>query len=319
MLYSTYSRQVLLPEIGKEGQALLQKKKVAVVGVGALGTVASELLARSGIKSLVLVDRDVVEESNLSRQILYTPKDLDKSKALAAQERLKEIAPSLIINSHALHLNNKNIFLLQESDLILDCTDNLHTRFLLNDFCRKEKIPLMYGAAIRTEGYVMPLLPGGPCLRCFLKEAALETCATVGVLNTITVMVAAQQVTQALKILMEKEVDPRLWHYDAWKGEGKLLSVKKNPSCPACQGIFSYLDQKDPVKAVHFCGSGRYQVTGKPPSPELRKRWEKIDHVEEEEGILHFKNIALFPDGRALIRAASESEALALYAKWVGN
>ena len=139
-----YSRQMLLKEIGEEGQSKLDYKKVVIVGIGALGTVAAELLARAGIGSLRLIDRDVVEESNLQRQILFTEKDVGKSKSVMAAEKLKEINSLIKIESYPLHLDPKNVSLLQDADLVLDCTDNLETRFLINDHCRKEKIPWIY-------------------------------------------------------------------------------------------------------------------------------------------------------------------------------
>ena len=205
-MHERYSRQVLLQEIGAEGQLLLQRKKVAIVGIGALGTVSSELLARAGVGSLLLVDRDVIEESNLQRQVLFDEDDLGKSKAAAAREKLEKINQHILIETKAIHLNNKNIGFLKEMDLVLDCTDNLETRFLINEFCKKEQIPWIYAAAIRTSGYVMPIMPAGACLRCFLDTANLETCDTVGVLNTATVSIAALQTTLALKMLLHKEV-----------------------------------------------------------------------------------------------------------------
>src|SRR3989338_4354446 len=199
--HSRYSRQILLQEIGKEGQVILQNKKVAIVGVGALGTVAAELLARAGGGSLILIDRDTVEESNLQRQTRFDEKSAGKNKASAAEKRIKEINSEIKVEFHSLHLNSQNIGLLQSADLILDCTDNLQTRFLINDYCRKEKKIWIYAAAIKTSGYVMPVFPNGPCLQCFLTESSQETCDTVGVLNTITVSIASLQATLALKIL----------------------------------------------------------------------------------------------------------------------
>src|SRR3989344_6084298 len=129
---SRYSRQILLKEIGREGQKLLQDKKVAIVGVGALGTVAAELLARAGVGNLILVDRDMVEESNLQRQTLFDEKDIGKNKAAAAEQRIKKINSDIKVEFHSIHLNPQNIDVLQSADLILDCTDNLQTRFLIN-------------------------------------------------------------------------------------------------------------------------------------------------------------------------------------------
>lgn len=315
-----YSRQMILEEIREEGQEKISHAIVGIIGMGALGTVAAELLARAGIRKLILIDRDVVEESNLQRQTLYEEKDVGRSKVVAAKERLQKINRALTIEIHAVHLNAGNIEVLEGANLILDCTDNLQTRFLINDFCKKENKPWIYGAAIRTAGYVMPIVPSGPCLRCFLQEASLETCETAGVLNTITASVAALQVTLALQMVMGKEVEPNLLHYTIWNQELKKIKVQKNKDCPACNGKYEYLEKKEETRMIKFCSSGRYQINGKKVNlQEIRKRWEKIDKVVDDVVLLSFKNIILFEDGRALIKANSEEEALSVYSKWVGN
>ncbi len=315
-----HARQKLI--LGEEGQRKIEQSKVAIVGMGALGTVAAELLARAGVGKLAIIDRDVVEESNLQRQSLFAWKDVGRSKAIAAKERLKEINPYNMIYAHAIHLCAANIDVLQDADLILDCTDNQQTRFMVNDYCRKNGKKWIYGAAIKTSGYVMPILPEGPCLCCFMKEALLETCEQVGVLNTITTAVAALQVQLALEILTGKEVLPRLYHVDMERKGIQELSVKKTQECNTCKGIFTYLEQKEETKIVQFCGSGRYQVLGngqKIDLAALKERLQKVTDVIDDGGTLQFEGILLFEDGRALIKADSEGEALSLYTKWVGN
>ena len=320
--HSRYSRQTLLKEIGKEGQVTLQNKKVAIVGVGALGTVAAELLARAGVGSLILIDRDVVEHSNLQRQTLFDEQDVGKNKVNAAEERIKEINSEIKIETHALHLNPQNITVLKDADLILDCTDNLQTRFLINDYCRKENKPWIYAAAIKTSGYVMPILKNGACLQCFLTESSLETCDTVGVLNTITLSIASLQATLALKLLLgkEKEIESILYHYDIWNQTFKKLNVKRNKSCPTCAGNFTHLEKKETSKYIRFCSTGKYHVLGpKVNLQEIKARWEKIGKVVEDNSSLQFQNITLFNDGRALIDADSVEEAEAIYSRLVGN
>ncbi len=315
-----YSRQVLLKEIGEDGQSRLNHAKVAIVGLGALGTVAAELLTRAGIGSLLLIDRDVVEESNLQRQILFTEKDVGKSKSATAAEKLKEINSSMKIESHLLHLDSKNINLLQNPDLVLDCTDNLETRFLINDYCKRENIPWIYAAAIKNYGCVMPILPEGPCLSCFLQETNLETCDVAGVLNTITASIASLQVTLALKILLKKEIEPALYHYDIWNQQLRVLKIKKREICPACAGNYIYLNKRSNAKIVRFCSAGKYQIRGPKVNLEkVKERWKKIGLVHNEGGALQFKNILLFEDGRALITADSEEEAQSIYSRYVGN
>jgi len=297
---SRYSRQILLDQIGTEGQALLQNKKVAIIGIGALGTVAAELLSRAGVGNLILIDRDVVEPSNLQRQTLFDQKDLGKNKVTAAEQRINQINSEIKVETHAIHVNAQNINLLHSADLVLDCTDNLQTRFLINDYCKKEQKLWIYAAAIATSGYVMPIFPNGTCLQCFLSESNLETCDTVGVLNTITVSIASLQATLALKLLLGKEVES---------------------NCPTCAGNFTYLEKKETSKYIRFCSTGKYQVLGNKELDlaEIQKRWEKIGKVIQDDASLQFQNITLFKDGRALINANSTEEAEALYSKLVGN
>ncbi len=315
-----YSRQIILKEIGTEGQKKLQEAIVAIVGVGALGTVAAELLARAGVGKLLLIDRDVVEESNLPRQILFIENDLGRSKAVAGKEKLEKINSSISVEAAAIHLHPKNIDLLNASNLILDCTDNLQTRFLLNDYCGKNQKPWIYAAAIRTQGYVFPILPGKPCLRCFMKQETGETCDTVGVLNTITASIASLQTTLALKMILGEEVKPQLYQYDIWNQEFKTLVVKTNPACPTCQGNYERLYQEQEIRSIQFCSTGRYQIMGKPQNlGAVQQRWEKIGVVRRENGLLQFRNLLLFEDGRAVIKADSEQEAWASYSKWIGN
>src|SRR3989344_5046921 len=318
--HSRYSRQILLKEIGRDGQEILQNKKVAIVGVGALGTVAAELLARAGVGSLILIDRDVVEESNLQRQTLFDEKSIGKNKATAAEKRIKEVNPEINVEPYAIHLNPQNIRLLQSADLVLDCTDNLQTRFLINDYCKKEKKLWIYAAAIKTSGYVMPIFPNGPFLQCFLTESGQETCDTVGVLNTIPVSIASLQATLALKLLLGKEIEPTLHHYDIWNQNFKKLNIRPKENCPTCTGKYLHLERKETSKYIRFCSTGKYQVLGpKVNLQEVKKRWEKLGEVVGDDSSLQFQNITLFNDGRALINAQSIEEAEVIYSRLVGN
>ncbi len=321
-----YSRQTLLSQIGKEGQEKICKGTVLVVGVGALGTVASELLVRAGISRVLLVDRDVIEESNLQRQTLFYASDIGKSKAMVAKKRLSLINPKVEVKSYAMQLDGEKLYKIyngEKFDLILDCTDNLQTRFIINDFCKKENLPWIYSAAIKTTGYVMPILPHGPCVRCFLQEASLETCSTAGVLNTITTSIAALQVTIGLKLLVGASVDSMLHYYDIWKAEIRKMNISKKENCSACNGEYDYLNKKQEVKKVKFCSSQRFQIIVREKSSqelqELAARLEKIDNVVIDEQTLLFKGILLFTDGRALVKSESEEEAISKYAKWIGE
>ena len=308
-----YSRQTRLSEIGPSGQKIVQQKIVAIVGLGALGTVAAELLIRAGVKKIILIDGDKVEESNLSRQ-LYTERDIGKNKVLAAKEKLHQINSQAIITAHPTHLHRQNLSLLH-ADLFLDCTDNLPTRLLFNDYAKRQKIPWIYGAAIRTSGYVMLMLPQGPCLQCFLANTPTETCQTVGVLNSATTVIAALQVSLALQFLLEKKLNPALIYVDVWQPVLKKLHLKQNPTCPACHGKFIYLQQLEP-DLIPFCG--KYLLIGRKQNlSKVKKQWQKVGKVMDNGSSLHFKDITLYQDGRALIKAASSQHARRIYSKLI--
>ncbi len=332
-----YSRQQILSEIGKKGQEKIRNSCIAIVGIGALGTAAAELLARAGVGKLILIDRDVVELSNLQRQLLFTEKYFGRSKAAVAAERLKEINSEIEIISHAAHLSLENSSLITSANLVLDCTDNLQTRFVINQTCRKNNIPWIYAAAIRTEGYVLPIFPQGPCLRCFLSASPMETCATAGVLNTIALVTAAYQVTLALKIILQgsdnsartilsqneavrKVPEGELLKINVWQQTFRKIKIKKRKDCPVCLGKEDPLINKNNIKPISFCSAGRYQIMGKEKDwKKLQKLWEKKGVVFKDEETLTFQGIVLFKDGRALVKANSEAEAQAIYDKWVGN
>ncbi len=318
---SRYSRQTILSEIGKEGQQKLEKAAIAVIGIGALGTVAAELLARAGVGYLILIDRDIIEKTNLQRQMLFTEQDVGRSKAVVAAEKIKEINSTCNLSIHAIHLSPKNIECLKTADLVLDCTDNQQTRFLINDYCKKNKKPWIYAAAIKTQGYVMPMFPDQACLRCFTKEAELETCATAGVLGTITTTIAAIQATLALKIITNTPLEQKLFHVDIWNNQFKTLSITQSKNCPACHEKYEYLTQPEETPmTIKFCSTNRFQIKGKEKNFEkLIERWQKVDLVEADSETLRFRNIVLFKDGRALIKAATAEEALSVYSEWIGN
>ncbi|MBI2662199.1 HesA/MoeB/ThiF family protein [Candidatus Woesearchaeota archaeon] len=233
--YPRYHRQTILAEIGQQGQKLLEKTTISIIGLGALGTVSAELLLRSGATNLTLIDNDTIEETNLQRQLLFQESDLKKNKAIAAKKHLLKINKKAKITALTKRLNDNNLKILKKSHLILDCTDNLETRFLINDFCKQHHLPWIYASAIKTYGYVLPILPDGPCLRCFLKNSPIETCSTSGVINTITTSIAALQITQAIKIITKKLTESKLYYYNIYSPELKIITIHKNKNCPICK------------------------------------------------------------------------------------
>lgn len=313
-----YSRQELV--IGEEGQTKLRESSVAIIGVGALGSVVAELLCRAGIGRLVLIDRDVVEESNLQRQILYCEKDVGRSKVAAAKDRLCEINSEVEVSGKGVHLSAKNINLLDGVEVVLDCTDNMKTRLLLNDYCHREHKKWIYGAAIGTKGYVMAMVENGPCLRCFLEESNLETCASAGVLSMITSAIGSMQASMALRMIVKGKVKTQLYYFDVWGMIFRELGVSRKEGCRTCERKYDYLEVKEESKVVRFCSTERYEISGRVKGfTDVAMRLSKIGEVVYDGDTLRFENILLFVDGRALIKANSEEEALASYSKYIGD
>jgi molybdopterin-synthase adenylyltransferase len=200
-----YSRHTLFAPIGEEGQRKLGASRVAIVGMGALGTVLANHMVRAGVGFVRLIDRDFVESSNLQRQMLYEEEDAAQSapKAMAAAQRLARINSQITIEPHVTDLNPMNAEeLLGGVDLILDGTDNFAVRFLINDISVKLNIPWIYGGAVASRGVSMTVIPGQtPCLRCLFPQApasgTTETCDTAGVIGGIIHVVASCQATEA--------------------------------------------------------------------------------------------------------------------------
>ncbi len=227
-----YSRHELV--IGKECQKKLEGSTVGIVGIGALGCVAASLLARSGV-NLVIVDWDVVSVTDLHRQILFCEKDIGFSKVEKAKEHLCRVNSDIKIESHSIDLSSGNIKLLKGCDLVLDCSDNLDTKLLLNEFAVDNKIPLVYGSATKDKGYVFNVLQDGPCLNCFLEGSkSLCTCSSAGVLNYLTTVIGSLQVSQAFKILLKDDFEKNLIRFDAGRLELSKIKVNKRNDCRVC-------------------------------------------------------------------------------------
>ncbi len=237
-----YSRQLLYKNIGKMGQLRLLKSSVCVVGIGALGGVCSELLTRAGIGKLTLIDQDKVVLNNLQRQVLFDEKDIGKSKVACAKQKLSKINSEIEINIIREHISSKNIFrLIKKHNIILGCTDNLVSRFLLNDFCLKNKIPFITGMVAGDTGYVFNVISGNPCFSCVFDKESCFNCNNSGILNTNSAIIGSLMVNETLKILMKKEYEKKLIRFDIWKNAFDKIKVKKRKNCPACNKIYSYL------------------------------------------------------------------------------
>ena len=303
-----YSRQELF--LGKEAQELLSKKTAAVIGLGALGSLAGELLARTGV-NLILVDRDIVDITNLQRQTLYNEDDVNRLKAIQAKEHLMKINSEINIEHYSIDLDSTNINGVK-ADIILDCTDNLETRFLLNEYCVKNKIPLVHAAAIKDIGTVMNIF-NDACLRCVVKEASnLETCDTVGILNTTSSLVSSLQANEAIKILLNREYEKNLLRINLRDNTIDKIKINKNNDCPVCNGKYEYLNTR-PKNTIKLCGNG-YQIKGRHNLNDLKKRLNCKDLNE----CLVFENMTIFQD-RAIIKAETKELARILYAKYIGS
>lgn len=249
-----YSRQWRFAPLGLEGQQRLAKSRVAVIGSGALGTTIAEIIARAGVGSLRLVDRDVVELSNLPRQSLFDEDDVGRPKAEAAAERLAEINRAARLEPVVTEVGPPNVeSLIDDVDLVLDGTDNFPTRFVLNDAAVKLGRPWVFGSALQAQGMMMVVRPGHtPCLRCVLGDCpppgTIPTCAEVGVLASTVRVAGALEAVEALKLLSGNlaALEARLVDFDLWAGRWDyrgVANLRGRGLCPACeQGRYDYLD-----------------------------------------------------------------------------
>lgn len=301
-----YSRQELY--FGRGKQAILGKKVVSIIGVGALGSVSAELLARAGIGKLKLIDRDFVEESNLQRQSLFDENDVGKLKAEAAAEKLGKINSIVKLEYFSDDLSAENIGMI-DSDMILDCTDNMGTRFLIDDYCAKKKIPWIHASAIENKGFVFNVLPGKVSFSdIFNNLKGIGTCDTIGVMNSITHLIGSMQANEAIKILTGKDHETDLIFIDLDNNILRKLKVKKNPKF---KRTFEHLKiKRDSIK---FCSSGLWQIRGEYDFNEVKKRLDL-----EGKDFLKFKNMTILKN-RVLIKADNEKEAKAAYSKWIGD
>ncbi len=329
-----YSRQVRFRPLGEAGQQRIREAHVAVVGCGALGSVQAEALTRAGVGSLRLIDRDIVEWSNLQRQLLFDEQDAVQAmpKAAAAARRLAQINSEVTIEPIVADLTASNAAdLFADIDLILDGTDNFETRFLINDVAVRSEIPWIYGAAVGSYGLKFAVMPGSSaCLRCIYPEppqGAQPTCETEGVLAPITMMIAALQVADALKVLCGVEVEARITTVDVWSGDIRTIDApSRDPHCVCCgQHRFDFLDgsRRAPVS---LCGRNAVQIheRARPIDlADLAHRLESIAPVRSNEFALRADldpyELMVFPDGRAIIRGTQDiGIARSLYARYIG-
>ena len=335
---SRYQRQTRLPQIGSAGQERLARARAVVVGLGALGCVQAAYLARAGVGQLTLVDRDLVEEGNLQRQLLFHEDDarLGIPKAEAARRELERANGAIRIEAANRHLDCSNAReLLESSDVILDGTDNFETRFLLNDCALAWKIPWVYGACIGSSGVISAFVPGRTaCLRCLAspdETAAEPTCETAGILGPAAGAIGSLQAAAALRLLIEGisgAQGPQ--QVDVWTGRVVgLAPFPPDPSCPACgEGKLDFLEGRRGRASEVLCGRDAVQILPKGGAPRDLEAAEKalaaLGEVRRTPALLRAvvfgHTLSLFPDGRAIVfGTADPARARALLDRCLGG
>ena len=339
MHHGRYHRQEIYYPIGRKGQQKLGCSRVCIIGIGALGTVIANNLARAGVGYLRLIDRDIVDYTNLQRQVLFTERDAGDMlpKAEAARNHLSEINTEIEIDAIVADVNPYNIEkYVSDVDLVVDGLDNLETRYLLNEACQKHGIRWIYGGAIGSSGMCMDILPGeGPCLHCLLgqmpEDGEHETCDSVGVVNSITNIIASYESAEAIKILIGSDsVCRQLITVDLWDNYTEYIDVKTDPDCPVCgrnsRSRYKLLENRQESYTASLCGHDAYQVT---PGDGRSFDYEKVLTDLKKKGEIKtnryyatFKNseaeFKLFPDGRAVISGASNGgKAREIYARYI--
>lgn len=336
-----YSRQMRFAPIGESGQRALLESRVLLVGLGALGSVLANVLARAGVGHLRIVDRDFLELSNLQRQVLYDEDDVAAGlpKAIAAAAKLRRINSQVTIEPIVADVAPDNAERLAEGvHLLLDGTDNFETRFLLNDLAHRRGIPWVYGGCIGAEGQTMTILPGETaCLRCVIPDApppgTTATCDTAGILGPIVEVIASIEAAEALKILSghREAINRGLILIDLWDNTLRQVSLDRlqQDGCPACRGEeFPWLEGKRRSHTAVLCGRNAVQLSHPGGAvlalEELERRLAGVGNVQRNAYLLRLTvapySITVFQDGRAIIHGTDDvATARAVYARYVGH
>ncbi|HET9595446.1 MAG TPA: ThiF family adenylyltransferase [Anaeromyxobacteraceae bacterium] len=334
-----YARQARFWGVGSAGQARLRAARAAVVGCGALGAAVIDHLARGGVGHLVAVDRDVVELSNLQRQVLYDEADAAAGapKAVAAARAIARVNAEVEVRPVIADLTAANVeAILAGAQVVIDGTDNFETRFLVNDACVKAGVPWIYGGAIGSTGMVMAVRPGEtPCLRCLYPEgvagAALATCETAGVLAPTVAVVGAVQAAEALKVLVGDpgRRQPGLLTFDVWTSEWTLAEgFERRPDCPCCVGRrFEHLEARGASRSATLCGRNAVQVSPARPMQldldALARRLAAAGRVVGTDYMVRLvvgpHELTVFADGRAIVKGTADAaQARSVVARYLG-
>ncbi|MBA2114341.1 ThiF family adenylyltransferase [Bremerella alba] len=340
--FARYARQTSYARFGREGQEKLAQSTALVVGLGALGSVIANTLARSGVGTLRIVDRDFIEWNNLQRQVIYTEEDVRQRlpKAIAAKNHLAAANADIRIEAEITDVDHRNIRQLCDGvDVIVDGTDNFEIRFLLNDASLELGIPWVYGGCIGAEGQTMTIVPGEtPCLRCVVPESpppgTTPTCDTAGILAPIIGVIASIESMEAIKILSghTQQVSRALTVFDLWENRirpVKLDGLKDNTDCPACgRREFEWLAGKKGSQSAVLCGRDAVQLSFVENEmidlTAFAEKLKPLGTIEVNPYLLR-ANIGehaftLFGDGRCIVHGTSDPVvARSLHARYIGT
>jgi len=336
-----HSRSILFPGIGEEGQRRIHDFSIVFVGVGAVGAAAAEAAARAGIGRITVVDRDVVEASNLARQFLFDAEDAAQiaPKAEAAARRLAAIAPGIEIRARVLDLDASNAReVLGGHALVFDASDNFETRLLASDTARLLGLPSLYAACVGEEGRVAASVPGEtPCLRCYLESlpppGSGPTCDTVGVVPTLPLLVASLAMTESLRMAVGMRISEGVLCVSVWsegfRQERHFRSARPRASCPVCAGQrFPALEGEGASETVKLCGRRSVQVApasrARPDFDALTQRLARVGRVHRTPQLLSADvedvSLTIFADGRCVVRGTGDpARARTLFERYVGR
>jgi len=337
-----YSRQILFSGIGEAGQEKLLASSGVLIGCGALGTVAANLMVRAGLGRLVIIDRDFVEASNLQRQTLFEEADAREAmpKAIAAERRLRAVNSGVRVEGIVADVTPDNALdLLSGFPLILDGTDNFETRLLLNDAAVSLGVPWIYAAAVGSYGVTMTIRPRETaCLACLVESesnhsvlGAEDTCDTAGVLNAAAGVIASIEAAEATKLLAGRleALNDKLVSCDVWSGRFQSIRVARNPDCRACvRREFVHLEGR--VRPhVSMCGRDSVQIHERRRALDLAELSRRVtgasaSEVRNNQFLVRFRvapyEMTVFPDGRAIVKGTQDPAiARSLYARYIGS
>ena len=346
-----YQRQTIFPAIGEEGQKALLAATVVIVGCGATGSSLANLLARAGVGTLRIVDRDFIELNNLQRQILFDEDDIAASlpKAEAAARKLRRINSEIAVEAVVADVNPGNVVgLVSDATVVLDGTDNFTARFLINDVCLKLALPWVYSGVVATYGMTATFLPEGAaeklpgnravtgCLRCLIGDVpppgSAPTCDTAGIIGPIVTLMSSIAATEAIKLIVGTgDLNSGLINMDLWAHEyEKFSSAGKQPDCPACgQRRFEFLSAQMGTTSASLCGRNAVQVSvtgaGSLDLAKLEAQLAPVaDRIVRNNYLLRAQidgyEFTVFPDNRAIIKGTDDEHAAkVLYAKYLGG